>query len=171
MMKLTEPLARTLDREIMDYIADVKTKDHSESYLIGVLHRVQARYGFLSQQHMQEVAEALGVPAATVSGVATFYHFFRLEPQGTYRISVCLGTACYVKGADRIHEAFRKELGIEEGETTTDGMFSLESTRCLGVCGQAPVVTINERVIGKVTPEMIPSIIKELCTQAGKRQA
>ncbi len=161
-MKLTEKLETTLDREILDFIESAKAKENPESHLISVMHKVQAKYGYLSEQHMQEIAEGLSVPAATVSGVATFYHFFRLSPRGKHAISVCLGTACYVRGADKIYEAFRNELGISEGETTIDGMFSIESTRCLGVCGQAPVVTINDKVIGKVTPEMIPSLIKDL---------
>ena len=161
-MKLTEPCRKTLDQDILDFIAERRKDEHPDSYLIAVLHKVQARYGYLSQQHMQEIAEALGVPAAEVSGVATFYHFFRLKPRGRFSISVCLGTACYVKGADKIYDAFCKELGIKEGETTKDGMFSMENTRCLGVCGQAPVVMINDRVYGKVTPEMIPAIIKDL---------
>jgi NADH:ubiquinone oxidoreductase subunit E len=162
MMKLTEKLDTTLDRELLDYMESVTRKENPESYLISVMHKVQAKYGYLSEQHMQEIAQALSVPAATVSGVATFYHFFRLSPRGKYAISVCLGTACYVRGADKIYEAFKTELGISEGETTIDGMFSLETTRCLGVCGQAPVVTVNNKVLGKVSAEMIPSLIKDL---------
>ena len=111
---------------------------------------------------MQEVAEYLKVPAAKVSGVATFYHFFRLKPQGKYNISICMGTACYVKGADKVLDAFKFALRINEGETTKDGIFSLENTRCLGVCGLAPVVMINNHVYGKVTAEMVPSILRNL---------
>jgi NADH:ubiquinone oxidoreductase subunit E len=162
MMDLTKKLDTTLDRELLDYMESVTHKENPESYLISVMHRVQAKYGYLSEQHMQEIAQALSIPAATVSGVATFYHFFRLSPRGKYAISVCLGTACYVRGADKIYEAFKTELGISEGETTIDGMFSLETTRCLGVCGQAPVVTVNNKVLGKVSAEMIPSLIKDL---------
>jgi NADH-quinone oxidoreductase E subunit len=164
-MNLTEPLQKTLDKDILDFIEEKKKDEHADSYLIAVMHKVQARYGYLSRQHMQEIAEALGVPAATVSGVATFYHFFRLKPRGKFSVSVCLGTACYVKGADKIYDAFCNELGIKEGETTKDGLFSIENTRCLGVCGQAPVVMINERIYGKVTAEMIPAIIKDLVKQ------
>ena len=149
----------TLDKELQEFITDCRKKEHSESYLISVLHKVQARYGFLSQDHMQEVAELLGVPASTVSGVATFYHFFRLQPQGKYKVSFCMGTACYVKGAPAIIDAFKEELGIEIGETTKDGLFSLEITRCLGVCGLAPVVMINETVHGKLTAASIPALI------------
>jgi NADH-quinone oxidoreductase E subunit len=167
-MNLTEPLQRTLDRDILDFIEEKKKCEHPDSYLIAVMHRVQAKYGYLSRQHMQEIAEALDVPAATVSGVATFYHFFRLTPRGKFSIAVCLGTACYVRGADKVYEAFCNELGIKEGETTKDGMFSLEATRCLGVCGQAPVVMINDKVYGKLTPGRVPTIIKDLLGQEEK---
>lgn len=149
----------TLDKELQEFIAACRTREHPESFLISVLHKVQSRYSYLSREHMQEVAELLGVPASTVSGVATFYHFFRLQPQGKYRVAFCLGTACYVKGAPAVIDAFKKELGIEVGETTKDGLFSLEITRCLGVCGLAPVVMINTTVHGKLTPASIPTII------------
>ena len=161
-MKFTEELKKTLDKDIIDFIEECRDKQNNESYLISILHKVQARYGYLSDHHMQEVAEYLGIPAAKVSGVATFYHFFRLTPQGKYKISVCLGTACYVKGANEVLEAFKFTLRINEGETTKDGLYSIENTRCLGVCGLAPVVTINDKVYGKVTPEMVPSILRNL---------
>ncbi|HPN82153.1 MAG TPA: NADH-quinone oxidoreductase subunit NuoE [Spirochaetota bacterium] len=149
----------TLEKELQEFITDCRNREHSESYLISVLHKVQARYGFLSRDHMQEVAELLGIPASTVSGVATFYHFFRLQPQGKYKVSFCMGTACYVKGAPGIIDAFKEELGVDIGETTKDGLFSLEITRCLGVCGLAPVVMINETVHGKLTPASVPALI------------
>ncbi len=161
-MNIREPLKKTLDKDIVAYINEHLSMENKESYLISILHKVQDRYGFLSQDHMQEIAETLGVSAATVSGVATFYHFFRLTPQGKYKISICMGTACYVKGADMIDQAFKDELGIKEGETTSDGMYSLEHTRCLGVCGLAPVVMINDKVHGKLTPEMVPSLIRTI---------
>ena len=149
-----------LDKEITAFIQECRTKAHPESYLIAVLHRVQVKYGYLSEEHMNEVAQRLQVPTSTVSGVATFYHFFRLQPQGKYNISICLGTACFVKGADKVLEAFKNELGIEMGETTQDGLFSLENSRCLGVCALAPVVTINEKVYSKVTPTQVPELIR-----------
>ncbi|MDR2735066.1 MAG: NADH-quinone oxidoreductase subunit NuoE [Spirochaetota bacterium] len=151
--------AYTLERDLQDFIASCRKREHPESFLITVLHKVQARCGYLSNEHMQEVAELLGVPASTVSGVATFYHFFRLKPQGKYMINFCLGTACYVRGAPLVVDAFREVLGIEVGETTKDCLFSLEATRCLGVCGLAPVAMINEEVYGKLTPTAIPGII------------
>ncbi len=149
-----------LDKEIVTFIQECLTKDHPESYLIAVLHKVQGKYGYLTEEHMNEVGQRLQVPTSTVSGVATFYHFFRLKPQGKYAVSICLGTACFVKGADKVLEAFKNELGIEMGETTQDGLFSLENSRCLGVCALAPVVTINEKVFSKVTPKQVPELIR-----------
>jgi len=152
----------TLAPKVVQYIQDCADKAHSESYLISVMHKVQDQYGYLSEQHMQEIAELLGIPAATVSGVATFYHFFRLKPQGKYMIHACMGTACYVKGIQAVIEAFEEELGIEMGGTTKDGLFSLEMTRCVGVCGLAPVVMINDDVHGKLTAKSVPAIISQI---------
>jgi len=101
------------------------------------------------------------IPAAKVTGVATFYHFFRLQPRGKYMINVCMGTACYVKGADRVLEKLKEELGIDIGETTKDRLFTLEATRCLGTCGLAPVITIDGQVYGEVTPDQIPGLLEK----------
>lgn len=152
----------TLHPDIVALIEEVRTREHPESYLMSVLHKVQDRYGFLSEAHMYEVAQRLQVPTSVVSGVSTFYHFFRLAPRGKCAISVCLGTACFVKGADKILEAFKTELGIEVGETTKDGLFSLENTRCLGVCGLAPVVTVNDKVYSQVTPQQVPELLNRV---------
>lgn len=157
----TVDIKSILDESIIHFIDECLTKEHSESYLIAVLHKVQEMYGYLSIPHMNEVAQRLQVPTSTVSGVATFYHFFRLKPQGQYHISICLGTACFVKGADKVLEAFKTELGIDMGETTPDGLFSLENSRCLGVCALAPVVTINDKVYSKVTPKQVPGLIRQ----------
>jgi NADH:ubiquinone oxidoreductase subunit E len=137
---------KKLENDIIQFIEDCLENDHAESYLIAVLHKIQARYGYLSEDHMNQVAQRMQIPSATISGVATFYHFFRLKPQGRYAVSVCLGTACFVKGADKVLDAFKTELGIEMGDTTDDELFSLECSRCIGVCALAPVVTVNESV-------------------------
>lgn len=149
-----------LPEHVVDFIEQCRAKEHSESQLISVLHKVQDHFGYLAPDTLDAVAQLLQVPAATVSGVATFYHFFRLTPRGRYVISVCMGTACYVKGAERVVDKFKDELGIDFGETTTDGMFSLEESRCLGTCGLAPVVMINDHVHGKVTPDEVPILIE-----------
>ncbi|HPI72352.1 MAG TPA: NADH-quinone oxidoreductase subunit NuoE [bacterium] len=157
-----ETKTQSLNQAILDFIDLCKTKPHADSYLIAVLHKVQQTYGYLSEEHMYEVAQRLQVPTSVVSGVATFYHFFRLQPRGKYAISVCLGTACFVKGADKILDAFRTELGIELGETSSDGLFSLEVSRCLGVCALAPVVTINDTVYSNVTVKQVPQLIDQV---------
>ncbi len=151
-----------LDTDIVEYIDDCMENNYSNSYLIAILHKIQGRYGYLSEDHMNIVAQRMQIPTATVSGVATFYHFFRLKPRGKYIISLCLGTACFVKGADKVLDAFRTELGIELGETTKDNLFSLEISRCIGVCALAPVVMINERVYSRVAPNQVPNLISEL---------
>ena len=159
-------MKNTLDKDILTFIRTCLKKDKPDSYLIAVLHKVQEKYGWLSEAHMNEVAQLLQVPTSTVSGVATFYHFFRLKPKGKYHISICLGTACFVKGADKVLEAFQTELGIEMGETTQDGLFSLENSRCLGVCALAPVVTINEQVYSRVTAKQVPELIRQVQEEA-----
>jgi NADH:ubiquinone oxidoreductase subunit E len=155
-------IQQTLSQEINDFIDECLFRENPESYLIAVLHKVQEEYGYLSESHMYEVAHKLQVPTSTVSGVATFYHFFRLKPRGKYAISVCLGTACFVKGANLVLDSFRTELGIDIGETTSDGLFSIEGTRCIGVCALAPVVTINEEVFSKLKPTDVPELLNKL---------
>jgi NADH:ubiquinone oxidoreductase subunit E len=155
----------SLPQDIVDYIEACKQEPHVDSFLISILHRLQEQVGWLSQAHMDEVAQRLQVPSATVSGVATFYHFFRLKPRGQYHISICLGTACFVKGADKILAGFESELGITLGETTPDGLFSLEASRCLGVCALAPVVTINDETYAQVTAKQVPELIRQATVQ------
>lgn len=150
-----------LTPEIAALIEQCMKEPHSESQLIKVLHKVQEVFGYLSPKTLDAVAQLLQVPSSTVSGVATFYHFFRTIPKGKHTINVCLGTACYVKGAQAIADKFREELGIDFGETSGDGMFSLNAARCLGTCGLAPVVMIDDEVHGQVTPEKVPLLLDE----------
>ena len=161
-MKAKKKMKYTIEKDILAYIDECLKKEHPESHLISILHKVQGRYGYLAETHMNEVAQRLQVPTSTVSGVATFYHFFRLKPQGKFAVSVCLGTACFVKGADQVLDAFRSELGIDMGETTSDGLFSIEASRCLGVCALAPVVTINDKVYSKVSADKVPDLIRQV---------
>jgi NADH-quinone oxidoreductase E subunit len=167
-MKMTTETRKELTPEILELIETYKTREHPDSYLIAVLHKVQEEFGYLSREHLDQVAYLLGIPTSYVFGVATFYHFFRLQPQGKYAISVCLGTACFVKGADRVLQTFKDELGIDMGETTKDGLFSLTNTRCLGVCGLAPVVTINGKVFSQVTPNQVPEILNRFRSEHEK---
>jgi NADH-quinone oxidoreductase E subunit len=148
-----------LGERVSNFIAQCKAGEHPESRLIAVLHMVQEKEGYLPPEYLDAVAQLLQVPAAMVSGVASFYHFFRLQPRGTYMISLCMGTACYVKGADRVAQKLEEELGIRFGETTRDGLFTLDASRCLGTCGLAPVMTIENDVHSNVTPDQIPAIL------------
>jgi len=149
-----------LSEDVVELIQKSREHEHPESHLIGVLHQVQREFGYLGSAQLDAVAQLMQIPAAKVSGVASFYHYFRLQPRGKFTISLCLGTACYVQGADRVAERLKRELGIDFGETTTDGVFALEATRCLGSCGLAPVLTIGDDVHGHVTPDQIPGILE-----------
>ncbi len=154
----------TLDQSIMDYIAECNAKEQPKSYLVAVLHKVQQKYSYLSRQHLTEVAYLMQIPTSNVFGVATFYNYFKLQPQGEFTISVCLGTACFVKGADQILEEFKHILDIDIGETTHDGLFTIEATRCLGVCALAPVVKINDEIFSKVDIGEVAGIIEQTKT-------
>lgn len=127
--------------------------------LMPVLHEAQHIYGYLPAEVQTAIAEGLGVPLAEVYGVATFYSQFSLSPKGKHRISVCLGTACYVKGSDKILEAIEKELRISCGECTPDKKFSIDSCRCVGACGLAPVMIIDGEVYGKLSAKDVAGIL------------
>lgn len=126
-----------------------------------VLQEAQDIYGYLPIEVQQMIAEGLNVPVDEVYGVATFYSQFALSPKGKYNISVCLGTACYVKGSGNVLNKLSEELGIDAEECTADGLFSLTACRCIGACGLAPVMTVNDDVYGRLTIDEIPGIIKK----------
>ncbi len=155
-----------LGESICQFIDAVRRESQPESQLIAILHRVQGQYGWLNAAHLDAVAQLLQVPSATVSGVASFYHFFRTQPRGKFIINVCLGTACYVKGADRVAQRVISELGITWGETSKDGIFSLEAARCVGCCGLAPVVVIDGEVHGEVNADQVPVILGKYLKKA-----
>jgi NADH-quinone oxidoreductase subunit E/NADH-quinone oxidoreductase subunit F/NADP-reducing hydrogenase subunit HndA len=127
--------------------------------LIYILKKAQDIFGYLSIPIQSHISEKMDIPISTINGVVSFYSLFSQEPTGKYTISVCLGTACYVKGAADILEAIKEELGLDVGETTPNHLFTLKSTRCIGACGLAPVITINDDVYGRLSPSDIPSII------------
>lgn len=130
--------------------------------LISVLHYAQSLFGYLPKEVQQFVAEKLNIPVAQVYGVVSFYSFFTMKPKGKNPISVCLGTACYVRGSSKVLEYFKEILAIDIGETTKDGQFSLDALRCVGACGLAPVILVGEKVYGKVTTkEQVQAILKE----------
>ena len=130
--------------------------------LIQMLNEVQEHYGYVPMKAQRVLSEYLKVPMAEVYGVVTFYSRFTLKPKGKYNVAVCLGTACYVKGSQKIMDRLKERLKIEPGETTPDGKFSIEETRCVGACGLAPVFTVNGEVYGKATVQMLDKVLDEL---------
>ncbi len=141
-----------------DFIA---SREYSPDSLIEVLHRAQEMFGYLRNDVLEHVADRLKIPLARVFGVATFYHLFHLKPKGKYEIHVCTGTACYVRGADRLINALVKELGVKLDETTTDGLFTLCNARCIGSCGLAPAMMIGEDVYGRVEPKNVRRVLRK----------
>lgn len=144
------------DQKLQEIIK--KYKD-TEGALIPVLHEAQDLYGYLPVEVQKKIAEGLDVPLAEVYGVVTFYTQFSLNPKGKYKIQICMGTACYVKGAGAILDKLKENLGLDVGECTEDGLFSLDACRCIGACGLAPVMTINDDVYGKLVPDDIEGIL------------
>ena len=129
--------------------------------LMPIMQRAQDIFGYLPEDVQNIIAKGLDIPVSDVYGVATFYAQFNLEPKGKYIISVCLGTACYVKGAQLVLDELEKVLGVKAGSTTADGLFTLNATRCLGACGLAPVIMVNDDVYGRLTPEQVAGIIEK----------
>ncbi|MDR0895639.1 MAG: NADH-quinone oxidoreductase subunit NuoE [Prevotellaceae bacterium] len=130
--------------------------------LINILHEAQHLQGYLPEEMQRVIATQLGVPVSRVYGVVTFYTFFTMKPKGKYPISVCMGTACYVRGSEQLLDEFKRVLNIEVGETTPDGKFSLDCLRCVGACGLAPVVMIGEKVHGRLKAADVKKILAEL---------
>ena len=130
-----------------------------EGPLMPVLHKAQEIFGCLSLEVQKYISKELDIPVSDIYGVATFYSQFTLKPKGKYKIGVCMGTACYVKGSQTILDELVKELDMKVGDTTDDGLFTLEATRCLGACGLAPIIMINDDVYGRLKPEDIKEIV------------
>ena len=145
-----------LVKQLDEFIDSLENKDDA---LIEVLHHAQGIFGYLPKEIQLHIAKKLNISASKGYGVVSFYTYFTTEPIGKYKISVCVGTVCFVKGSDKILEEFEKELGIKVGQSTKDLKFSLEGLRCVGACGLAPVVTVNGKVHGKVKPEDVKDII------------
>lgn len=135
--------------------------NHDSGELINVLHAAQNIFGYLPAEVQDLVANELNVSVAHVYGVVTFYSFFSMIPKGKHPISICMGTACYVRGAEKVLDEFKRLLSVKVGETTPDGSFSVSCLRCVGACGLAPVVTVGEKVYGRVSPEDVKGIIAE----------
>lgn len=147
-------------KEEMKEILEVYKVDKEN--LIPILNDVQEKYGYIPKLAQLEISNYLGIPMAEIFGVITFYSRFTLEPKGKYNISVCLGTACFVKGSQAILDRLKDRLKIEEGKTTEDGKFSIDTTRCVGACGIAPVFTVNNEVYGHATVKKLDEVINEL---------
>lgn len=146
------------EEQLMSVIAAHKNQDGA---LIPVLHQAQEIYGYLPIEVQTMIADGLNVPLAEVYGVVTFYTQFSLNPKGEYKIGVCLGTACYVKGSGDILEKIKEIIGIDVDGCTADGKFSLEATRCIGACGLAPVFTVNDDVYGRITVDDVAGILEK----------
>ena len=129
--------------------------------VINVLHKVQGEYGYLPAEIQELVAKELGIPVSRVYGIVSFYSFFTMTPKGEHPISVCLGTACYVRGAEKVLDELKRQLGIGVGEVTPDGKFSLTCLRCVGACGLAPVIEVGEKVYGRMTPDRVKDVLAE----------
>lgn len=132
-----------------------------EGELINVLHKSQETFGYLPAEVQEVISEKMEISAAKVYGVVTFYSFFTMLPKGKYPISICTGTACYVRGAETVLGEFKKQLEIEVGETSADGLFSLSCLRCVGACGLAPVVQVGDKTYGRIAPDDVKEIIEE----------
>ena len=130
--------------------------------LIQILNSVQEHFGYIPEDAQKDISEYLNMPLAEIYGVITFYSRFTLKPKGKYNIAICMGTACFVKGSEKIMDRAKERLKIEPGETTADGLFSIEETRCVGACGLAPVFTVNGEVHGNATVQMLDQVIDEI---------
>ena len=151
-----------LSESKINFVKDICKQFNNEGgEVINVLHKVQGEYGYLSAEVQELVAEELHIPVARVYGIVSFYSFFTMTPKGRYPISVCLGTACYVRGAEKVIDELKRQLAVQVGGTTEDGKFSLNCLRCVGACGLAPVMMIGDKVYGRVTPDKVAGILAE----------
>ena len=151
-------LPKNLYQELAVFIEELPTK---AGHLVTALHKAQHLFGYLPEEVQRFVAEHMEVPVVHVYGVVTFYSFFTMTPKGKHPISICMGTACYVRGAEKVLDEFKKELNIEVGQTSPDGKFSLSSLRCVGACGLAPVVLVGDKTYGRIAPDDVKNILKE----------
>lgn len=156
-------MCECIDKKIKDEMQEIMNKYTVEKdNLIPILNEVQEKYGYIPKVAQLEISNYLKIPMAEIYGVVTFYSRFTLEPKGKYNISVCLGTACYVKGSQKILDRLKDRLKIEEGKTTEDGKFSIDTTRCVGACGIAPVFTVNDEVYGRATVKKLDEVLDKL---------
>ena len=156
-----------MDKELLSIEKIEKIKEicsefnHKKCEIINILHKVQSTFGYLPAEVQKVVAKEMEVPISHIYGIVTFYSFFSMVPKGQFPISICLGTACYVRGAEKVLNEFKRILGVEVGVTTQDGLFSIDALRCVGACGLAPVVLVGEEVYGRVTPDEVKKILEK----------
>ncbi len=143
-----------------------KSYNYEQGELINVLHKTQEYLGYLPAEAQEVIAKEMNIPTAKVYGVVSFYSFFTMIPKGRFPISICMGTACYVRGAEKILDEFKNQLGLSVGETAPDGLFSLASLRCVGACGLAPVVLVGDKVYGRLATDDVKDIIAEFKNSA-----
>ena len=154
---------KCVDKRVKEETKEILKKYPKEKgQLIMILNDIQEKYGYIPKQSQIVISEDLSIPMAEIYGVITFYSRFTLSPKGKYNIAVCLGTACFVKGSEQILERVKQKLGIDVGQTTEDGKFSIDATRCIGACGLAPVFTVNGEVYGKATVKMMDEVLDKL---------
>ena len=156
-------MCECINNKIIDEVKDImKPYKKEKDNLIPILNEIQEKYGYIPQIAQLQISEYLSIPMAEIYGVITFYSRFTLKPKGKYSISVCLGTACFVKGSQAILDRLKERLKLEEGETSSDGKYSIDTTRCVGACGIAPVFTVNDEVYGHATVKKLNEVIDEL---------
>lgn len=159
-ISVTEQVSEDLPKEKFDELENfIDNLETTKGTLIEILHKAQNIFGYLPREVQLFVARKLGIPGAEVFGVVSFYSYFTTKPGGKHTISVCMGTACFVRGADKIIEKFKEKLNVESNEVTEDGLFTLKDVRCIGACGLAPVVTVDDKVYGRVKEEDLDDII------------
>ncbi len=151
----------SLESYISTLVSNSSSTTERQASLLPVLYKAQEIFGFLPEEIQEFIAAKLNIHLSEIYGVVTFYSYFTMKPQGKYRISVCTGTACYIKGAEKVLKRLSNELGIDEGEVTKGLTYSLDTLRCVGACGLAPVVMVNDKVYGNVTEDMVPRILKD----------
>lgn len=156
-------MCECIENRIKQEVKEIMTPYKEEKdNLIPILNDIQEKYGYIPKVAQMEVSQYLKIPMAEIFGVITFYSRFTLEPKGKYNISVCLGTACFVKGSQAILDRLKERLKIEEGKTSEDGKFSIDTTRCVGACGIAPVFTVNDEVYGNATVKKLDEVLDKL---------
>lgn len=168
-ISVTRPVSEDLPEEKFKQLDDfIDNMETTKGALIEILHKAQDIFGYLPRDLQLYIARKLGIPGAEVFGVVSFYSYFTTKPKGKHSVSVCMGTACFVRGADKILDKFKQQLGIQANETTADGNFTLRDVRCVGACGLAPVVTVNDKVHGRVKEDQVADIVDTYAKKGGQ---